>query len=135
MLLISVHHILSTTLASSDTITFMAQFSAVINNSAVQEGAVASYPYSPPSSPPTEQVATMATITFKCEMRDDKLEVVVLSCNGLPDLDGASNLTDAYVVVKIGSGKDKPQKTKAVWGSQDPEFDAETSTFQFDVRS
>ena len=77
----------------------------------------------------------MATITFKCEKRVDKLEVVVLSCNGLPDLDGASNLTDAYVVVKIGSGKDKPQKTKAVWGSQDPEFDAETSTFQFDVRS
>merc|ERR1712210_174242 len=57
--------------------------------------------------PPTKQAATMATITFKCEEKDDKLEVVVLSCKGLPDLDGAFNLTDAYVVVKIGAGKDK----------------------------
>ena len=78
----------------------------------------------------------MATITFKCEEKDDsKLEVVVLSCKGLPDLDGAFNLTDAYVVVKIGAGKDKPQKTKPVEGSLNPKFDPETSTFLFDVRS
>merc|ERR1712037_884260 len=76
------------------------------------------------ASPPTKQVATMATITFKCEEE-------VLSCKGLPDLDGAGNLTDAYVVVKLGAGKDKPQKTKAVEGSLDPKFDEKTSTFLF----
>ena len=76
----------------------------------------------------------MATITFKCEEKDGKFEVVVLSCKGLPDLDGACNLTDAYVVVKLGAGKDKPQKTKAVEGSLDPKFDEKTSTFLFAVR-
>ena len=86
------------------------------------------------ASPPTKQVATMATITFKCEEKDGKFEVVVLSCKGLPDLDGAGNLTDAYVVVKLGAGKDKPQKTKAVEGSLDPKFDEKTSTFLFAVR-
>ena len=87
------------------------------------------------ASPPTKQVATMATITFKCEEKDGKFEVVVLSCKGLPDLDGACNLTDAYVVVKIGAGKDKPKKTHAIDGSLDPKFDEKTSTFLFDVRS
>ena len=80
----------------------------------------------------------MATINFKCLEKDvggqRKLEVQVLSCKGLPDLDGAMNLTDAYVVVKIGAGKDKPQKTKAVSGSLDPVFEEESSTFTFDVR-
>jgi len=78
----------------------------------------------------------MATINFKCLEKDvegqKKLEVQVLSCKGLPDLDGAFNLTDAYVVVKIGAGKDKPQKTKAVSGSLDPTFEEESSTFTFD---
>ena len=86
------------------------------------------------NSPPTKQATIMATLTFKCEEKDGKLEVVVLSCKGLPDLDSAFNLTDAYVVVKIGAGNEKPQKTKAVEGSLDPKFNPKTSTFQFEVR-
>ena len=79
----------------------------------------------------------MPSLTFTCKAakEENKLEVTVLSCEGLPDLDGAFNLTDAYVVVKIGAGKDKPQKTKPVEGSLNPKFDPETSTFLFDVRS
>merc|ERR1719151_486746 len=84
------------------------------------------------NSPPTKQATIMATLTFPCEEKDGKLEVVVLSCKGLPDLDSAFNLTDAYVVVKIGAGNDKPQKTKAVEGSLDPKFNPKTSTFQFE---
>ena len=117
---------------------FAVRLSDVIKISAVQEGQRAGSSNFLPSlstRPPTKQAATMATITFKCEEKDDKLEVVVLSCKGLPDLDGAFNLTDAYVVVKIGAGKDKPQKTKPVEGSLNPKFDPETSTFLFDVRS
>jgi len=71
----------------------------------------------------------MATLTFKCKPKDDKLEVTIVSCEGLPDLDGALNLTDPYVVVRVGKEK---QKTKAVGGALNPEFDEETSTFLFD---
>ena len=71
------------------------------------------------------------TLTFKCEEKDGKLEVTIVSCKGLPDLDGASNLTDAYVFVKVGT---KKERTKAVGGALDPTFDAKTSTFEFDVR-
>ena len=74
----------------------------------------------------------MATLTFKCKPKDDKLEVTIVSCEGLPDLDGALNLTDPYVVVRVGKEK---QKTKAVGGALNPEFDEETSTFLFEVRS
>merc|ERR1712083_817370 len=52
-----------------------------------------------------------------------------VSCEGLPDLDGALNLTDPYVVVRVGKEK---QKTKAVGGALNPEFDEETSTFLFE---
>jgi len=71
----------------------------------------------------------MATLTFKCKPQDDKLEVTIVSCEGLPDLDGALNLTDPYVVVRVGKEK---QKTKAVGGALNPEFDEETSTFLFE---
>jgi len=71
----------------------------------------------------------MATLTFKCKPKDDKLEVTIVSCEGLPDLDGALNLTDPYVVVRVGKEK---QKTKAVGGALNPEFDEETSTFLFE---
>jgi len=71
----------------------------------------------------------MATLTFKCKPKDDKLEVTIVSCEGLPDLDGALNLTDPYVVVRVGKEK---QKTKAVGGALNPEFNQETSTFLFE---
>merc|ERR1712018_72353 len=80
--------------------------------------------------------STMATISFQCREKDvdgkKKLEVQVLSCKGLPDLDGAFNETDAYVVVRLGAGTDKPQKTEAVSGSLNPTFDPASSTFTFD---
>ena len=72
----------------------------------------------------------MATLTFKCKPEDDKLKVTILSCEGLPDLDGALNLTDAYVIVRLGKER---KITKAVGGALDPKFDEETSTFLFDV--
>jgi len=73
----------------------------------------------------------MPSLTFKCKAAKDenKLEVTILSCEGLPDLDDALNLTDPYVVVKVGKEK---QKTKVVEGSLDPRFDIETSTLLFD---
>ena len=47
----------------------------------------------------------MPSLTFKCKAAKDenKLEVTILSCEGLPDLDDAFNLTDPYVVVKVGN--------------------------------
>jgi len=76
----------------------------------------------------------MPSLTFTCKAakEENKLEVTVLSCEGLPDLDGAFNLTDPYVVVKVGKEK---QMTKAVGGSLNPRFDKETSTFLFDKGS
>ena len=76
----------------------------------------------------------MPSLTFKCKAakEDGKLEVTILSCDNLPDLDGALNLTDPYVVVKVGNEK---QMTEVVGGSLNPRFDKETSTFIFEVRS
>jgi Ca2+-binding EF-hand superfamily protein len=69
-------------------------------------------------------------IIFKCASKEgDKLEVTVVSCKGLPDLDGVCNLSDPYVVVKVGS---KKVKTEAVRGNLNPTFEEETSTFLFD---
>ena len=83
--------------------------------------------------PPTKQAAKMSSLTFKCEEKGDKLAVTVVSCKGLPDLDGAFNLTDAFVTVKFG--KEKGKSTKTVGGSLNPTFDPKTSVFEFDVRS
>ena len=58
--------------------------------------------------------------------------MTILSCEGLPDLDGVWNLTDPYVIVKVGG---QTMQTKFVWGDLNPKFDEETSTFLFDVRS
>ena len=46
------------------------------------------------------------------------------------DLDGPWNPTNAYVVVKLGTQK---EKTKVVGGKLDPKFNAETTTFLFHV--
>merc|ERR1712179_587710 len=82
------------------------------------------------AGPPTQQAAKMApSLTVKFAQKDDKLEVTIVRCKDLPDLDGAFNLTDAYVVVKVG---EKKERTKAVGGKLDPKFDVETSTFLFD---
>ena len=73
------------------------------------------------------------SLTVSFEQKDDnKLEVTILSCEDLSDLDGWQNVTDAYVTVKIGS---KKKRTKPVGGSLDPKFNKETSTFLFDVSS
>merc|ERR1712179_519406 len=82
------------------------------------------------AGPPTQQAAKMApSLTVKFAQKDDKLEETIVRCKDLPDLDGAFNLTDAYVVVKVG---EKKERTKAVGGKLDPKFDVETSTFLFD---
>ena len=72
------------------------------------------------------------SMTFKCKStEDDKLEVTILSCEDLPDLDGIWNLTDPYVIVKVGGQK---KQTETIRGNLNPKFDAKTSTFLFDVR-
>ena len=71
------------------------------------------------------------TLTFKCKEKGDNLEVTVVSCKGLPDLDGAWNETDAYVIVQMGTQK---ERTKAVGGKLDPKFEKD-NVFQFKVRS
>jgi len=68
------------------------------------------------------------SITFKCEIEEGDMLVTIISCNRLPDLDNWQNLTDAYVIAKVGSRK---ERTKAVGGTLDPKFDKETSTFRF----
>ena len=81
---------------------------------------------------PADGATPPTSLTFKCEEKDDKLKVTIVSCKGLPDLDGIFNLTDAFVTVRVGKEK---KITTAVKGSLDPTFDPETSTFEFDVRS
>ena len=73
----------------------------------------------------------MSSLTFKYEEKGDKLAVTVVSCKGLPDLDGAWNETDAYVIVQMGTQK---ERTKAVGGKLDPKFEKD-NVFQFKVRS
>jgi hypothetical protein len=68
------------------------------------------------------------SLTFKCKLEGDKLEVTILSCQDLPNFDYWSK-TDAYVIVKVGSMK---KKTKSVGGDLNPKFEEETSTFLFD---
>ena len=73
------------------------------------------------------------SLTFKCEVKEDgRLAITILSCANLPDLDGSGNfdLSDPYVVVKVGQEK---QHTKPICGNLDPVFPVETSTFLFDV--
>ena len=73
------------------------------------------------------------SLTVKFAQKDDNmLEVTIVRCKDLPDLDGAFNLTDAYVIVKAGG---KKERTKAIGGKLDPTFDAESSTFLFPVSS
>ena len=73
------------------------------------------------------------SLTVKFAQKDDnQLEVTIVRCKELPDLDGAFNKTDAYVIVKAG---DKKEKTKVVGGKLNPTFPAETSTFLFPVSS
>ena len=62
------------------------------------------------------------SITFKCKStEDDKLEVTILSCEDLPDLDGIWNLTDPYVIVKVGGQK---KQTETIRGDINPKFSA-----------
>ena len=52
----------------------------------------------------------MATpqLTFKCKLEEDgQLSITIISCANLDDLDlgGSFNLSDPYVVVKVGEEK------------------------------
>merc|ERR1712179_414280 len=70
------------------------------------------------AGPPTQQAAKMApSLTVKFAQKDDKLEVTIVRCKDLPDLDGAFNLTDAYVVVKVG---EKKERTKLLGENSTP---------------
>jgi len=71
-------------------------------------------------------------LTVKCKKDGDKLNVTIVSCKNLPDLDGAWNLTDAYVIVKVGT---KKERTKAVGGKLDPTFKKEhENTWEFSIK-
>jgi len=69
-------------------------------------------------------------LTVKCKKDGDKLNVTIDSCKNLPDLDGAWNLTDAYVIVKVGT---KKQRTKAVGGHLNPKFEKD-NTLEFSIK-
>jgi len=69
-------------------------------------------------------------LTVKCKKDGDKLNVTIDSCKNLPDLDGAWNLTDAYVIVKVGT---KKERTKAVGGHLNPKFEKD-NTWEFSIK-
>ena len=73
------------------------------------------------------------TLTFKCNLQEDgQLSISIISCANLTDLDslGSFNLSDPYVVVKVGEEK---QFTKTVADDLNPVFPEESSTFLFQV--
>lgn len=72
------------------------------------------------------------SITFRCKsMEGDRLELTILSCEDLPDLDFWTK-SDPYVTVKVGG---KKEHTETIKGELNPKFDEESSTFIFDVGS
>ena len=76
---------------------------------------------------------TSPELTFKCELqKDGQLAVRIVSCANLADLDstGSYNLSDPYVVVKVGQEK---KFTKTISDDLNPIFPEETSTFLFEV--
>jgi len=83
-----------------------------------------------PDTTPTPETTPTPKLTFKCEEKGDNLEVTIVSCKGLPDLDGAFNLTDAYVIVQLGT---KKERTKAVGGKLDPKFEKD-NVFEFNIK-
>merc|ERR1712037_659851 len=77
----------------------------------------------------------MATpeLTFKCELqKDGQLAITIVSCANLTDLDssGSHNLSDPYVMVKVGQEK---KFTKTISDDLNPIFPEETSIFLFEV--
>ena len=71
------------------------------------------------------------SLTVKFEQKEyNKLEVTILSCEDVKDLDGWESVSDAYVTVKVGS---KKHRTKPVGSALDLKFEKEKSTFLFDV--
>jgi len=70
------------------------------------------------------------SLTVKFEQKEyNKLEVTILSCEDVKDLDGWESVSDAYVTVKVGS---KKHRTKPVGSALDLKFEKEKSTFLFD---
>merc|ERR1712037_35084 len=76
---------------------------------------------------------TTPELTFKCELqKDGQLAITIVSCANLTDLDsmGSYNLSDPYVMVKVGEEK---KFTKTICDDLNPIFPEETSTFLFEV--
>ena len=76
---------------------------------------------------------TIPELTFKCELqKDGQLAITIVSCANLTDLDssGSHNLSDPYVMVKVGQEK---KFTKTISDDLNPIFPEETSTFLFEV--
>ena len=76
---------------------------------------------------------TTPQLTFKCSLQEDgQLSITIISCANLDDLDcgGTFNLSDPYVVVKVGEEK---QFTKTISNDLNPKFPEDTSTFLFQV--
>ena len=72
------------------------------------------------------------SITFRCKsLEGDRLELTILCCEDLPDLDWWTK-SDPYVTVKVGG---KKFHTETIKDDLNPKFDEESSTFIFDVRS
>jgi len=78
-------------------------------------------------------IMTTPELTFKCNLQEDgQLSITIISCANLLDLDcaGSFNLSDPYVVVKVGENK---QFTKTISDDLNPKFPEDTSTFLFQV--
>jgi len=72
------------------------------------------------------------SITFRCKsLEGDRLELTILCCEDLPDLDWWTK-SDPYVTVKVGG---KKFHTETIKDDLNPKFDEESSTFIFDVGS
>jgi len=72
------------------------------------------------------------SITFRCKsLEGDRLELTILCCEDLPDLDWWTK-SDPYVTVKAGG---KKFHTETIKDDLNPKFDEESSTFIFDVGS
>jgi len=72
------------------------------------------------------------SITFRCKsLEGDRLELTILCCEDLPDLDWWTK-SDPYVTVKVGG---KKEHTETIKDDLNPKFDEESSTFIFDVGS
>merc|ERR1712203_132782 len=97
-------------------------------------GTRAHYSFKTTHSSPPSGIKMAPTIKFRAKNRGGQLVITVVSCEDLPDMDAAGigfgNKSDPYVIVRVGG---EEQKTKALSGKLNPEFNKDSSTFTFDV--